>query len=320
MLRHSDAVVIHVIYRLIVSIPVIFGVLVLGFVLMNMVPTDPAIIVAGDAVTDKVLEAIRKELGLDRTIAERFLFYIGKFLQGDLGRSLINKARVIDELRRTIGPSAELMVASVLWSSFAGVALGTLAAVKRRSLIDRAIMAISVTGVCMPSFMIGLLLIYYVGFVLQVLPFQGRGGPLWTLVGLEHLLLPSLSLGSLLLGPVARMTRTSLLDVLGQDFIRTARAKGLKESSVVLHHGLRNAMIPTVTVIGLQAGYLLGGAVITETIFAWPGVGRLAVGAISAGDYPVAQGTILVLALSFILFNLVVDISYVYLDPAISKS
>jgi ABC-type dipeptide/oligopeptide/nickel transport system permease component len=178
-------------------------------------------------------------------------------------------------------------------------------------------MAVSVAGVSVPVFFLGLLLMWFVGFRWQLLPFTGRGGPLWTLDGLRAIALPALTLGGVFVGPVARMTRTAVLDVLGADHVRTARAKGLSERLVVIRHALRNAMIPVVTLIGLQIGFLLGGAVVTETIFSWPGVGRLAVGAILSSDFPMAQGTILVLAGGFIVINLVVDLLYVVLDPRV---
>jgi peptide/nickel transport system permease protein/oligopeptide transport system permease protein len=303
-----------------ISIPVIFGVICVGFVLMHVVPTDPAAMLAGEGVTEEDLQKIRQTLGLDRPIIQQFFGYLGRVLTGNLGRSIINRASVIEELSRTIGPTFELMFASLLWSVPLGIVLGTMAAVRRGTFLDRIIMAVSIATVSLPVFMLGLLLIMYLGLSWQLFPFQGRGGPLWTLTGLKHIVLPALTLGSLLIGPISRMTRTTLLEVLGREFIRTARAKGVRESAVIVKHGLRNAMIPTVTVIGLQAGYLLGGAVVTETIFAWPGVGRLAVGGISAGDFPIALGTILILSLSFIFINLVVDVVYSYLDPTVRKS
>ena len=180
-------------------------------------------------------------------------------------------------------------------------------------------MAISVAGVSMPVFFIGLLLIQYVGFQWDLLPFTGRIGPVWA-GGLPALVLPALTLGSVLIGPIARITRTAVLEVLGADFVRTARAKGLTERVVIIHHALRNALIPVVTLIGLQAAFLLGGAVVTETMFSWPGVGRLAVGAIISSDFPTAQGAIMILAMAFLLINLLVDVLYVYLDPRVARS
>jgi ABC-type dipeptide/oligopeptide/nickel transport system permease component len=179
-------------------------------------------------------------------------------------------------------------------------------------------MAISVAGVSMPVFFIGLILIQYVGFEWALLPFTGRTGPVWD-GGLPALILPAVTLGSVLIGPIARLTRTAVLEVLGADFIRTARAKGLRERVVIVHHALRNALIPVVTLIGLQAAFLLGGAVVTETMFAWPGVGRLAVGAIVSSDFPIAQGSIMILAIAFLMINLAVDVLYVYLDPRVQR-
>src|SRR5262249_31248774 len=212
----------------------------------------------------------------------------------------------------------ELMLGGMLLAVPCGISLGTLAAVRRGSLIDRAIMALSVGGVSMPPFFIGLMLIQFVGFKWGLLPFTGRAGPVWA-GGLPNLLLPAATLGLVLIGPIARLTRAEVLEVLGADFVRTARAKGLKERVVIIHHALRNALIPVVTLIGLQAAFLLGGAVVTETLFAWPGVGRLAIGAIVSSDFPTAQGAIMILAIAFLLINLLVDVLYVYLDPRVQR-
>jgi ABC-type dipeptide/oligopeptide/nickel transport system permease component len=224
---------------------------------------------------------------------------------------------VIEELAATMGPTIELMLGGMLIAIPTGLALGTLAAVNRGSPVDRAIMALAVAGVSMPIFFIGLILIQYVGYKWGLLPFIGRGGPIWA-GGLPNLILPALTLGAVLIGPIARLTRTAVLEVLGADFVRTAR-KGLKERVVIIHHALRNALIPVVTLIGLQAAFLLGGAVVTETMFSWPGVGRLAVGAIVSSDFPTAQGAIMILALAFLLINLLVDVLYVYLDPRVVR-
>ena len=225
---------------------------------------------------------------------------------------------VAEELAHTIGPTIELMVGAMLLAVPIGLLLGTLAAVSRGSILDRFIMAISVAGVSMPVFFIGLLLIQFVGYRWALLPFTGRGGPVWA-GGLPNLVLPAITLGSVLIGPIARITRAAVLEVLGADFVRTARAKGLKERVVIVHHALRNALIPVVTLIGLQAAFLLGGAVVTETMFSWPGVGRLAVGAIVSSDFPTAQGAIMILAISFLMINLIVDVLYVYLDPRVRR-
>jgi glutathione transport system permease protein len=306
-------------HRLLLSLPVLLGVLILGFLLLQLVPGDPAVVIAGPMAPPEVIDAIREQLGLNQPVLVQFFLYLGRVLQGDLGRSLVNNTAVVDELARTVGPTIELMLASLVWAIPLGIGMGTLAAVYRGRLVDRAIMALSVAGVSMPIFFIGLVLMQYLGYVWQVFPFVGRGGPLWTIEGLRHIALPAMSLGLIFIGPVARMTRASVLEVLSADHVRTARAKGLTERMVVLKHGLRNALIPVVTLVGLQAGYLLGGAVVTETIYSWPGVGRLAVGSILSSDFPLAQGTILVLALSFILINLIVDILYAMLDPRVQK-
>ncbi len=307
----------HIARRLLTAIPVMFGVLLIGFVLLQVVPTDPAVVRAGPLATPDVIEAIRSDLGLDKPLPTQFLLYLGRLAQGDLGVSIINNVPVSQELGATIGPTLELMAASLIWSIPLGIFLGTVAAYWRGSIFDRAVMAFAVAGVSVPVFFVGLVLIWFVGFKWQLLPFTGRGGPLWTIDGLKAIALPALSLGGVFVGPVARMTRTAVLDVLGADHVRTARAKGLAERLVVLHHALRNALIPVVTLIGLQIGFLLGGAVVTETIFSWPGVGRLAVGAILSSDMPVAQGTIIVLSMGFIVINLIVDVLYAVLDPRV---
>lgn len=307
----------QVAYRLLLSIPVLLGVLVFGFLLLKLAPGDPAMVVAGPTATPDVVEAVRKEMGLDQPTIVQFWKYISRVAQGDLGRSMINNTSVVEELWLALIATAELMFACLAWAVPVGIAMGTVAAVYQRGLIDRLIMALSVAGVSMPVFFIGLLLMQYLGYKWQVLPFLGRGGPLWTLEGFRHAILPALTLGFIFVGPVARMTRASVLDVLKADFVRTARAKGLRESTIIVRHALRNALIPVVTLVGLQAGYLLGGAVVTESIYSWPGVGRLAVGAILASDMPLAQGAILSLAVAFLVINLIVDLLYGLLDPRV---
>ena len=305
--------------RLLVSLPVLVGILFLCFCLMQVAPADPALIIAGADASPEIVAAIRLDLGLDRPLLIQFAEYIGRVARGDLGRSIISNKSVIEELEATIGPTTELMVGAMLLAVPLGLLLGTIAAVRRGTLLDRAIVALSVAGVSMPVFFVGLLLIQYIGYLWDFLPFTGRTGPVWD-GGLPSLILPCLTLGSVLIGPIARLTRTAVLEVLGADFVRTARAKGLRESAVVIHHALRNALIPVVTLVGLQAAFLLGGAVVTETMFSWPGVGRLAVGAIVSSDFPTAQGAIMILALAFLLINLSVDILYVVLDPRVQRS
>lgn len=308
-----------IVRRLLVSIPALAGVLFLCFCLLQVVPSDPARIIAGPDAKEEEVAAVRAELGLDRPLLVQFGDYLGRVLKADLGRSIISNKPVSEELEETIGPTVELMVGAMVMAVPIGLLLGTVAAVRRGRVADRVIMAVSVAGVSMPVFFIGLLLIQWVGFKWDLLPFTGRTGAVWA-GGLPSLILPALTLGSVLIGPIARITRTAVLEVLGADFVRTARAKGLRESVVIVHHALRNALIPVVTLIGLQAAFLLGGAVVTETMFSWPGVGRLAVGAIISSDFPVAQGAIMILALAFLFINLIVDVLYVYLDPRVQRT
>ncbi len=303
--------------RLILSIPVVFGVLLFGFLLMQLVPGDPAVVRAGPMAPPEVVEEVRKEMGLDKPVLMQFAIYLQNFVAGDLGRSMISNREVLAELGDAVGPTVELMIACLIWSIPLGILMGTVAAVRRGKLMDRFVMAFSVAGVSLPIFFICLLAIQLFGVYWPIFPFIGRGGPLWSADGFMHIVLPALSLGLIFIGPVARMTRSSVLEVLRLDHVRTARAKGLTERQVILRHGLRNALIPVVTLVGLQAGYLLGGAIVTETIFSWPGVGRLAVGAILSSDFPVAQGAILVLALAFIAINLIVDMLYALIDPRV---
>ena len=230
-----------IVRRMLVSIPALLGVLFLCFCLLQVVPNDPARIIAGPDASAELVEAVRKEIGLDRSIPVQFVDYIGRVLRGDLGRSIISNKRVSEELSDTVGPTVELMLGAMLLAVPVGIALGTLAAVKRGALLDRLIMAISVAGVSMPVFFIGLLLIQFVGYKWDLLPFTGRNGPVWD-GGFSSLVLPALTLGSVLIGPIARLTRTAVLEVLGADFVRTARAKGLRESVVIIHHALRNAL------------------------------------------------------------------------------
>jgi len=301
-----------------ISLPVLLGVLLIGFLLLQVVPTDPATVSAGPSATQADIEAIRQQMGLDQPLWVQFGRYLSRIVQLDLGRSMISNRAVSEEIALTLGPTIELLVACLIWAAPLGILLGTLAARRHGSWIDRAIMATSVLGVSVPVFWIGLLLIQYVGGA-GWLPFQGRAGPLWSSTGLLSIILPAITLGSVFVGPVARMTRTSMLETLAADYVRTARAKGLPDWTVTLRHALRNALIPVVTLIGLQIGFLMGGSVVTETMFAWPGVGRMAVGAITSSDFPLAQGAILILAVGFMVVNLVVDTLYAWLDPRIGS-
>ena len=302
--------------RAVVSVIVLAGVLLIGFLMLQVIPADPAVAIAGPQGTDAEIDAIRRHLGLDQPVMLQFVWYIERVLAGDFGRSVINNAPVFGELIRAIGPTIELMFAAMIWAVPAGLGLGIMAALRRGGLIDRAVMAVSVMGVSVPVFWVGLLMIQFAAQT-RLFPVQGRGGPLWTLDGLAHIILPATALGLILIGPVARMTRTTLSDSLHADHVRTARAKGASESRVIVHHALRTALLPIITLLGLQIGTLMGGAVVTETIFSWPGVGRLAVGSIISGDYPMAQGAIIFLASAFVLVNIAVDVLNELADPRI---
>ncbi len=300
--------------RLLTSLPVILGVLVIGFVLIKLAPGDPAVLIGGTSATAEELAGIRRELGLDQPLLYQFGLYVWRLLHFDLGRSMISNQLVTDEILATIGPTAELMLASVLWAIPTAITLGVLAAYRRGGVIDRFVMLFSVVGVSLPVFWTGMLLIQYVGGA-GWLPYLGRDGPIWTLAGLRSIALPAITLGSVLVGPAARITRTAVIETLSSDYIRTARAKGAGELRVLVRHALRNALLPIVTLVGLQVGHLLGGAVVTEQIFSWPGVGRMALGAIFSSDYPLAQGAILASALGFIVINFLIDLMYAALDP-----
>ena len=303
----------HVPGRVALSVSVLLGVLAVGFLLMQVVPTDSAIVRAGPSATPDVVAAIRADLGLDRPLPVQFGLYMARLARGDLGVSIINNIPVSLELGATIRSTLELMLASLVWSVPLGIALGILAATQRGRLADRLVMAANDAGASVPVFFVGLVLIWFVSFQWQFLPFTGRTGPLWTPHGLAGIALLALTLGGAFVGPVARMTRTAALDVLRAEYVRTARAKSLPKRQVVLRH----ALIPVVTLIGLQIGFLLGGAVVTETIFSRPVVGGLAVEAILSTDFPMAQGTILVLAGGFLVVNFLLDLLYFLLDPRV---
>ncbi|MCA1287712.1 ABC transporter permease [Salipiger bermudensis] len=308
-----------VLRRILISALVLVAVTVFCFLLLQLVPGDPAQVIAGPIAPPDVVASVRESLGLDRPLPYQFWAYASRLAAGDLGQSLISNRPVSTELAEAIGPTAELMFACLVWSIPAGTALGTLAAARQGSVIDRTIMALSVAGLSLPVFFICLLLTQLIGVTWQLLPFVGREGPLWTVEGLRHIALPALSLGLIFIGPVARISRSSVLEVMRLDHVRTARAKGLSQRRVLIKHVLRNALIPIVTLVGLQAGYLMGGAVVTESIFSWPGIGRLAVGSIVSSDFALAQGAIMVMAVSFMVINLLVDVLYALLDPRIQK-
>ena len=308
--------------RLLLVGPVLLGVSLVVFAVLHISPGDPAEIMLGPQATHEDITRLRTELGLDEPLPVQYARWMGRVLQGDLGRSLWMKRPVLGEVLRRFQATMVLAASALLLSTLGGIALGVLSAARRNSPLDRLSALASLFGASMPSFWLGIVLMVIFALWLGWLPASGMfapygGGGVGDL--LSHLVLPTVTLAAASLTIIARLTRSTMLDVLGQDFVRTARAKGVRESFVVVRHALRNALIPTVTVVGVQAGYLLGGAVLTETVFAWPGVGTLMVQGILARDFPLVQGCVLVIALGFVLVNLAVDVLYATLDPRIRR-
>ena len=306
--------------RLLLLVPVLAGVSVVIFMVLHLSPGDPVEIMLGSQATQEDRARLRAELGLDQPLHVQYGRWLGHVARGDLGRSLWMKRPVLDEVLGRFKATLVLTGTALLLSSLAGVALGVASATRPNSVLDRLSAVASLFGASMPTFWLGIVLMVIFALWLGWLPASGMyaaygGGDLRDL--LSHLVLPAVTLAAASVTIIARLTRATMLETLGQDYIRTARAKGVVERAVVLRHGLKNALIPIVTVVGVQAGYLLGGAVLTETVFAWPGVGTLMVQGILARDFPLVQGCVLVVALSFVLVNLAVDLLYAWLDPRI---
>jgi peptide/nickel transport system permease protein/oligopeptide transport system permease protein len=304
--------------RLFLSLPVLIGAIFFGFLLLRVVPGDPASLLAGQSASADVVARVRTEMGLDEPWILQFVHYFGQVTSGDLGRSIISNRPVLDELSEALGPTVELVLSALSLAVPLGITLGVIAAIYRGGMLDRAIMALAVAGISLPVFWVAYMLILILGVQWNLLPFTGRLGPIWTLEGLQGLALPALTAAFTLVGPIARISRTAVLETLYAEHVRLARAKGVPEHKVVVKHGLRNALLPIVTLVGLQIGHLLGGTVIIETIYAWPGVGRLVVGAIMNSDYATAQGGLLLMACIFVAVNLIVDLLYSTLDPRLS--
>ncbi|MBI4278185.1 MAG: ABC transporter permease [Armatimonadetes bacterium] len=304
--------------RLLALLPIALGVALVAFLLLRLVPGDPARVILGADAGAEDVARVRAQLGLDRPLAIQFGIFVGRAVRGDLGYSYYFKDRVMALILSTLPATVELSFVAMVAAVAVAVPLGVVAALRRQTLVDYGSMAIAVFGVAMPPFWLGILLIYLFGVQLRWLPTMGIGGHFWTWDGLRHMLLPAATLGALMLASTTRLTRAAMLDVLGEEYVRTARAKGLTARQVIYRHALRNALIPVVTNLGLQMGNLLGGAFLTETVFAWPGIGRLSVDAMFRRDYPMVQGTLLVVTLIFLLVNLVVDVLYVMIDPRIT--
>lgn len=304
--------------RLISLVPILLGVTVLVFMLVHLIPGDPAEAMLGTEATPDAVAALRQEMGLDRPVAVQYIAWLGRAVRGDLGRSLHAKAPVSELLVDKFTATAELGLVAVVISLLIAIPAGVISAVRKNSLWDYLATLTALFGVSMPNFWLGLGLILFFALHLRWLPASGYV-PFGTdpLQNLKHVVLPAITLGTALAAVVARQTRSSMLETLREDYIRTARAKGLAERLVVYRHALKNSLIPIVTVVGLQIGRILGGVVITETIFAWPGIGKLVVDGIFARDVPVVQAVTLVMAVAFVLINLVVDLLYGYIDPRI---
>jgi ABC-type dipeptide/oligopeptide/nickel transport system permease component len=297
--------------RILAVVPVLFGVTLAVFSMLFLVPGDPVKIMLAEFVTTpEQIAQMRAQLHLDEPVLKQYGRFVGNALRGDLGISIRSRRPVAAEITENIGSTGQLALASMLVAIGLGVPLGLLAALGRNSWLDVAAMVVALLGVAMPSFWLGLLLIFVFSLHLGWLPATGGGD-------LLHLVMPSVALGMIAAAIIARLTRSSMLEVLGQDYVRTARAKGLGGWSVIARHALRNALIPVVTVFGLQFGNLLAGAVIVETVFSRPGLGRLIVGGILAKDFPLVQGTVLFVAAAYVLINVVVDVAYAYVDPRI---
>jgi len=331
----------YILKRILMLIPVLIGVSIIVFLIMRVFSPDPAPVVLGQHATQQAVEVWRQANGLNDPIYLQYFHFLTGALTGDLGTSYYTKMPVLQEIMARFPATIELAIVAIVIASVFGISIGVISAVKKNTIIDHAGMFIALIGVSMPIFWLGILLIILFSGNLHLLPSNGRIDPLLQPVhitglylldslltgdtrtfmdALKHLVLPGAALAMYSMAIITRMTRSSMLDTLQQDYIRTARAKGISESKVICKHALRNGLIPIVTVIGLQLGSLLGGAVLTETVFSWPGIGAYTVTCILKSDFPVVQGVVLLVAAIFVLMNLVVDVIYGFLDPRIKYS
>jgi peptide/nickel transport system permease protein len=300
----------YIIRRALLIIPTALLVVTLVFFIFRLVPGDVARIVAGERATEEEVALIREQMGLNDPIHVQYARYLWGLARGDLGRSLTYRRQVLDEIVSRVPATLELALAGIGVSVIIGVSTGIISAVKRNTIYDYSSMVAAISGVCIPNFWLGLLLIMIFSVSLGWLPTGGRGG-------LKFLILPTIALSARLIAIIARLTRSTMLEVISGDYIRTARAKGLSERIILARHALRNAMIPLVTIVGLQFGSLLAGSIVVETVFAWPGMGSLFINAVNTRDYPMVQGITLVYTIAFMLVNLFTDLSYGFLDPRV---
>ncbi len=301
---------VYVVRRLAVAIPTLFGVATISFLLLRLIPGDPARVMAGPAASAETVARLRHQFGLDKPVLEQYLSYMGRLLRGDFGTSARTGNSVLSEIGSRAPFTLQLAIVAIVIAVVVGVSLGVIAAVMRDTIVDTGVTAVSVLGVSMPVYWVGLLLVMAFSVHLHWFPAAGAQS-------LSSYVLPGVTLALFAIGFIARQVRASMIEVMGQDFIRTSYAKGLGTTSVVLKHGLRNALVPVTTVVGLQFGQMLGGAILTETIFAWPGIGRLLVDSINNRDYAQVQGVVVLFAVALIVVNLVTDVLYAYIDPRI---
>ena len=327
--------------RLISLIPVMLGVSIVVFALIRLIPGDPVIVMLGERARPEDVERVREEMGFNRPIYVQYLEWMGRIVRGDLGTSIINRTAVMDELKYRLSATVEMIVVGMIIGLIIGISIGIISALRRNSWIDLIATAGALLGVSMPIYWLALILVYALAVNRQIFPPSARldvsldvtrrtgfmlidtllmGDIRLFLNALWHLILPSFVLSTVVMPILARLTRASMLEVMRQDYVRTANAKGLQRRIVIVRHALKNALLPIVTVVGLQLGGLLGGALLTETIFSWPGMGLWTYRAILSRDYPIVQGAVLVSATIYVVVNLLVDISYAYLDPRIRYS
>jgi len=305
--------------RLLLAVPVLFGVSVLVFAVLHLAPGDPAAIMLGAQATKEDVVRLHRDLGLDQPLVVQYVRWMGHVLQGDLGRSIPLGRAVLPEVLLRFKATLVLTAGALLIAILLGLSAGIVSAVKQYTWLDRISMGVAVTGVSLPVFWTGIMLIILFALQLRWFPSSGMSSPYGSGVAdvLWHLVLPAVTLGTASAAALARLTRSSVLEIIRQDYVRSARAKGLAERAVIARHVLKNAINPIITVLGLQVGFLLGGAILTETVFSWPGLGSMMVRAIQARDYPLVQGGVLLIATTFVLVNLVVDLLYAVFDPRI---
>jgi peptide/nickel transport system permease protein len=302
----------YILKRIFFFFPTLLGITIITFILMKTLPGDPVVSMVGERASPETIVRIRAELGLDKPLPVQYFTYLKNICTGQLGRSIYTHVRITDDLAQKFPNTLKLAVAAMLFASLTGIGLGVLSAMKRGTVWDRVITLISVCGISVPVFWLGLALMLVFAFYLRWLPPSGMGNG-----ALEYVLLPAATLGTFSMSYIARITRSSMLESLSQPYIAAARAKGISETAVVLKHTLRNSLIPVVTLIGLDLGSYLNGAVLTETIFGWDGLGRYALDGIIKRDYPIIMGVVLFGAVIFVTMNLLVDISYTFLDPRV---